>query len=375
MKLLMRIEYWLLLILAICEGVLGQQKYFEAKLVRSIYGEDYFVDFYIRSLQSNEVKLGFLSLAVSFNDSALLFIGKVDSLDGKWDDSNPAQPGSYLDIFASKLADLPIVTLNVTRSPNSNPNLGEAIPQSFERVGRLHFKIIDPLKEKRVMWNLGACGITDWSTYVNLGQYFDFIIDPIVVPVELISFNATSKDGSVIIEWETKSETNNLGFEVYRSETKDGVYSRVTKQMIKGAGTSENKNNYNLIDKTVEVNKHYFYKLVNIDYSGEIHINGPVEIFVSPPSRYALSQNYPNPFNSNTKIEYLVKEEGRITIEIFNISGQLIKVLVDNLKPAGSHMVVWDGLDDSNHVVASGIYFYKMSINGFKEIKKMQFLK
>ena len=68
-----------------------------------------------------------------------------------------------------------------------------------------------------------------------------------------------------------------------------------------------------------------------------------------------LDGNYPNPFNPSTTIRYSMKEAGPVSIEIYNIKGQLVRTLVDGVKEAGNHTIVWNGLDKSNRSVSSGV--------------------
>ncbi|OVE79413.1 hypothetical protein BVY01_02635 [bacterium I07] len=65
------------------------------------------------------------------------------------------------------------------------------------------------------------------------------------------------------------------------------------------------------------------------------------------PTEYALRQNYPNPFNPQTTIRYQIPEAGNVAIEIFNMMGQRIRILVEEDKVAGQYSVQWDGRDDS----------------------------
>jgi hypothetical protein len=89
-----------------------------------------------------------------------------------------------------------------------------------------------------------------------------------------------------------------------------------------------------------------------------------------------LGQNYPNPFNPNTNIAYSLVNDGDVTIEVFNVKGQLVKTLVDGHKTAGDYTVAWNGKDESNSSVASGVYFYKMRNDGrYTSIRKMILLK
>lgn len=88
-----------------------------------------------------------------------------------------------------------------------------------------------------------------------------------------------------------------------------------------------------------------------------------------------LGRNYPNPFNPDTNIEFSVQETGLVTVEVFNILGQKIKTLVNEEFEAGRHQVVWNGRDDNNREVSSGIYFYRMKTGRYTSTKKMIMMK
>jgi hypothetical protein len=102
------------------------------------------------------------------------------------------------------------------------------------------------------------------------------------------------------------------------------------------------------------------------------------------PSGYTLSQNYPNPFNPVTSILYTVatshgeavdNSAQHVTLKVYNVLGQLVKILVDEDKHPGSYQVVWDGKDQNGEEVSSGIYFYKLKAKDYTETKKMVLLK
>ena len=90
---------------------------------------------------------------------------------------------------------------------------------------------------------------------------------------------------------------------------------------------------------------------------------------------YNLSQNYPNPFNPNTEIHFALPYESSVKLNIYNVNGQLIKTLVDDNRNAGYYAVSWDGTDNHNKQIGSGIYLYKLTINDQTETKKMTMLK
>jgi hypothetical protein len=93
------------------------------------------------------------------------------------------------------------------------------------------------------------------------------------------------------------------------------------------------------------------------------------------PKSFVLFQNYPNPFNPSTEISFALPRSEHATLEVFNVVGQRIRVLVDGEISAGKHTVTWDGRDASGRLSASGIYFYRLKSANFSDIKRMVFLK
>jgi hypothetical protein len=93
------------------------------------------------------------------------------------------------------------------------------------------------------------------------------------------------------------------------------------------------------------------------------------------PSYFSLQQNYPNPFNANTEINFSLSENSDITLEVYNIAGQKIKTLAEGSFEAGPHMVVWNGQNDRNESISSGIYFYNLKVNDRSETRKMVLIK
>jgi len=89
------------------------------------------------------------------------------------------------------------------------------------------------------------------------------------------------------------------------------------------------------------------------------------------PNDAYLWQNYPNPFNPVTEIRFTLKEDADVNIEVYNIKGQKIRTLVNELTQAGDHFVTWEGRDDDERSVASGVYFYKMKSGKQIETRKM----
>jgi len=93
------------------------------------------------------------------------------------------------------------------------------------------------------------------------------------------------------------------------------------------------------------------------------------------PMTYKLDQNYPNPFNPTTTIQYGIANEGRVSLIIYNIMGQEIKTLVNTNQNAGFYSLYWNGLNNNNQMVSSGIYIYRITSKDFVKSKKMIYLK
>ncbi|GAB4321289.1 MAG: hypothetical protein Kow0074_12150 [Candidatus Zixiibacteriota bacterium] len=87
--------------------------------------------------------------------------------------------------------------------------------------------------------------------------------------------------------------------------------------------------------------------------------------------RTYLAQNYPNPFNPETVIGYALGSSGNVRLDVFNVLGQHVRTLVDGWNPAGQMTVVWDGRDDQGHLLASGVYLYRLRTNNASETRKM----
>ncbi|UCD17326.1 MAG: T9SS type A sorting domain-containing protein [Candidatus Zixiibacteriota bacterium] len=93
------------------------------------------------------------------------------------------------------------------------------------------------------------------------------------------------------------------------------------------------------------------------------------------PGSFVLEQNHPNPFNPVTRIGYSLPNPGHVRLEVFNILGQSVQVLIDAEMPAGRHIAVWDGNDAENKPVASGIYFYRIDYGELNKTRKMLLVK
>ncbi len=86
--------------------------------------------------------------------------------------------------------------------------------------------------------------------------------------------------------------------------------------------------------------------------------------------------NSPNPFNPETMISFSIMQESEVELSVYNVKGQKIRILANNNFQQGNHSILWDGKDEAGQPVSSGVYFYKLDVNGKTEtVKKCLLLK
>jgi len=91
--------------------------------------------------------------------------------------------------------------------------------------------------------------------------------------------------------------------------------------------------------------------------------------------KFTLNDNYPNPFNSSTEIRFYVPISSRINLSIYNLTGNLIKKILDFNLPKGVHQITWDGTDNNGNYISSGLYIYRLSTANISLQKKLLFIK
>lgn len=133
------------------------------------------------------------------------------------------------------------------------------------------------------------------------------------------------------------------------------------------------------VDNNLQVDVKYYYVINAVDFSGNkgdfaaevsFSITDVATEISGIPSDFALHQNYPNPFNPTTEIRFGVPENANVKIVIYNAVGKEVAQLVNKHFNAGYHTYTWNA---SN--LASGVYFYEMTSNKFKQTQKMLLVK
>lgn len=104
--------------------------------------------------------------------------------------------------------------------------------------------------------------------------------------------------------------------------------------------------------------------------------SGPVsDVPQASPRAAMLAQNAPNPFNPATSIAFVLGAAGRAKLDIIDVAGRRVATLVDGHLPAGPHSVDWRGIDDRGRRVASGVYLYRLEVDGLVDVRRMVMLK
>jgi len=186
------------------------------------------------------------------------------------------------------------------------------------------------------------------------------------LPVELISFTASTNNSIVELYWQTETEVNNYGFEILRcSQNTDWLKIG----FLEGYGNSNSPKSYSFTDKYPTGGCNFKYKLKQIDNDGSYEYSTEIEVKLVT-NNFNLYQNYPNPFNPETKISYTVPKTSDIVMKVFDILGIEIETLFSEQKQTGTYEITWNAED-----LPSGVYFYRITAGNFVDTKKLMLLK
>ncbi len=105
------------------------------------------------------------------------------------------------------------------------------------------------------------------------------------------------------------------------------------------------------------------------------NVEEPTPVEIQIPTDFALQQNYPNPFNPETSIRFQLPEAAEVTLNIYNLKGQLVRKLVNDRKQAGFHEITWNAKDNAGNNMPSGVYLYRIQAGAFTDVKKLTVLR
>jgi hypothetical protein len=204
-------------------------------------------------------------------------------------------------------------------------------------------------------------------------------------PTRIRTFAATRSRGGINLNWTADANSENFGFDLYRSDREAGDYQLVNPEVIQPSATASDLHEYAFEDTQVEAGQTYFYQLADVGIEGNTTFYGPVDATTSASGvgkagknaaqDYQLTAAYPNPFNGSAMIQYHLPQTGFVRIELFNLLGQKVRTLLAANQTSGSHQLQWNANDDYGQVVSSGVYFIQMIVNDFKTQQRILYLK
>ncbi len=205
------------------------------------------------------------------------------------------------------------------------------------------------------------------------------------LPVQLTYFRAqTDLSGSGIrLTWETESETENLGFIIERRHSQNDSWSEIANfgmySELEGQGNSTKKHFYAFVDKSVQSEQFYDYRLGDVSYAGEVsyHLQPVVGVWMGKliPNKYFLSQNYPNPFNPSTTVTYGLPVDADVKIVVYDALGHEVAMLINAAQAAGNYDLTWQGTTNEGCPITSGIYLARIETETFTRVIKMVYLR
>jgi thiol-disulfide isomerase/thioredoxin len=178
--------------------------------------------------------------------------------------------------------------------------------------------------------------------------------------VELSEFTAMAGNGAITLNWQTASETDNYQWLIERSTFPDNGFAQIA---VLDAANSPNGQSYSYSDNTASPLTDYYYRLGDKDMSGNVVWNGPIlvtsrgEVITS----VSLAPSRPNPCSQGAKIAYALPKAGNVSLNVYDVTGCLVRTLESGVKNAGSHQAVWDLKNNSGLKVSNGIYLYRLT--------------
>ena len=216
-------------------------------------------------------------------------------------------------------------------------------------------------------------GILRAATY-GRGSWETVLFEPL--PVQIASFTGLFVNNNVQTFSDVQTNRQSYGFYVQGRSNGIVEWSDLPNSFVAGHGTTNEPQNYSFTHANV-ANGQRQYRLKQVDLDGTVHftepitVSSPTSVTEQVPIEFTLKQNYPNPFNPATNIAFSVAQTGRATLEIYNMLGQKLLTLFDDIVEPGQYKTVrFDGSS-----FASGLYFYRLQSGNKSDLKKLLLLK
>ncbi len=206
--------------------------------------------------------------------------------------------------------------------------------------------------------DLTKSGIDEVDDNIGIVGYCESIGGVGPLPVELVKLDARYDTDQVVINWETATEINNMGFRVQRS-TNGRDFHNVG--WVDGYGTTTEEQNYLLVDKELPTSSVLYYRLVQTDFDGATELSDVVSVNISSDGDAVVSEFQPNLFRpgvNTSLIIDLLENNNDVDIRVFNANGQLFRTF-NYRKDSGKHIMAFETFD-----LPSGVFYASVNING-----------
>ncbi|MBC8527086.1 MAG: T9SS type A sorting domain-containing protein [Candidatus Cloacimonetes bacterium] len=261
------------------------------------------------------------------------------------------------------------------------PAFGNDVFTTPNQLMHVRIDIVDENATAGLSFNAGLMAGQQYESDNDPDNKYDPVsasdIDDSTLPVELSSFNAifNSANDNIKLNWDTATETNVIGFNIYRSEINDLTRAgrHINYSLLDAAGTTTEPQSYAYNDVVADVYTTHYYWLEVVDLGGTSSLHGPIAYTPgdldgdNTPDLIAdtkLIGSWPNPARNSTRIQYQLKGsviDQNATITVYNVRGELVRTV------NGTNGIATLDTSDLGH----GIYFYRLQTDDFSEIKKL----
>jgi len=190
--------------------------------------------------------------------------------------------------------------------------------------------------------------------------------------IELLEFKLTEHKDRIHIHWQTASQSENSKFFIERKTTNTDWQSI---HEINGAGTNNILMNYDYEDINVSPGMTYYYRILDLDYSGKLDSSYVLNARISDETlsrnvHFNLNGIYPNPFNPQVTISFNVITESDINLSIYSSNGDIVDIIGNKKYQSGSHILYWNPKE-----LSTGIYFLKINSKNQSNTYKLLYMK
>jgi len=228
----------------------------------------------------------------------------------------------------------------------------------------------------------GESPIGFWSLFISdnagadtgtLNEWcLNLLVTEMVVASDTPVLQVNAENG-LDLSWDYNTDLYEA-FHVYRRTLDSASSVRITDQPLSNAS-----GHIAFTDDTADfaIGTVLFYSLRMVRGGVELEFGDEIEITVksSLPTVFTLENNYPNPFNPITNIKFALPRDGHVSLRVFDLSGRLVRTIVDENLSRAVHTYQWDGADESGRPMASGTYYYQVRTDRTSETGKMMLIK